>query len=117
LQKKYRLKRRSDFRRVFRAGTSVANRQFVLYIYRRKEEGPPRVGVSVSKKLGKAVKRNRIRRLIKEAIRQYLIEEIPDGIDLVVLARQPAATMDFSQIRSSLNHLFKKAKLIPPKSP
>lgn len=116
MQKKYRLKRRSDFRRVFRAGTSVANRQFILYIYHRKEEGPPRVGVSVSKKLGKAVKRNRIRRRIKEVVRQW-VEEIPDGVDLVVIARQPVATMDFSQIRSSLNHLFKKAKLISPKSP
>ncbi|MBN2908088.1 ribonuclease P protein component [Polycladomyces sp. WAk] len=60
MQKRYRLKRRNDFRRVFRAGMSVANRQFVLYVYDRGNDEPVRVGVSVSRKVGNAVTRKYI---------------------------------------------------------
>ncbi|MBS7530478.1 ribonuclease P protein component [Hazenella sp. IB182353] len=117
MQKKYRLKRRSDFRKIFRAGNSVANRQFVLVTRRNEELEEVRVGISVSKKVGNAVVRNRIKRTIKEIVRNW-IPYIKSQVDIVIVVRNPVATMDYHQIKSSLNHVFQRGKLFhtrPPK--
>ncbi|WP_124728590.1 ribonuclease P protein component [Staphylospora marina] len=108
MQKEYRLKRRNDFRRVFQSGESSANRQFVVVVLSRKGDGPPRIGVSVSRKVGKAVVRNRIRRLVKEVTRHW-IPELKPGIDFVVIARTGAASMDYQQVKSSLRHVYRRA--------
>jgi ribonuclease P protein component len=110
VQKEYRLKRRNDFRRVFQSGQSAANRQFVVVVLSRKTPGPPRIGVSVSRKVGKAVVRNRIRRLVKEVTRHWIPYLKPET-DIVVIARAPAASMDYRQVKSSLRHVFQRAKL------
>ncbi len=107
MRKEHRLRQRSDFRRVFRCGKSVANRQFVLYSYARKDNGPVRIGISVSKKVGNAVVRNRIRRRVKEVVRQWT-EQLPEQNDFIIIARRPAAEMDYKQIQSSLRHVFNK---------
>ncbi|SFX31146.1 ribonuclease P protein component [Thermoactinomyces sp. DSM 45891] len=114
MQKEYRLRRRNDFRRVFRFGTSAANRQFVVYLSPRHAgtglPPGPRIGISVSKKVGNAVVRNRVKRLVKEVTRHW-VPDLKKGIDVVIIARNPAATMDFYQVESSLRHVFKRAKL------
>jgi ribonuclease P protein component len=110
LQRVYRLKRRGDFRRVFRTGVSVANRQFVVYTAKRADVGGPRIGISVSRKVGKAVVRNRVKRLIKEVARHWM-KDIRPETDIVVIARNPVANMSYHQIKSSLWHVFSKAKL------
>lgn len=115
LQKKYRLRHRVDFRRTFRKGTSVANRQFVVYWSVRKEEGPVRIGISVSRKVGNAVTRNRIKRLVKEITRQW-VDSLPPETDLVLIARKPAADMDFHRMKTSLGHLMNKAGLFVKES-
>lgn len=110
LQGKHRLKRRNEFRRVFRSGQSCANRQFVLYTYRRKTDGPFRIGISVNRRVGNAVTRNRLKRIIKEVTRSWA-EHIHLQTDLVVIARKPTAEMDYHQIKKSLRHLFNKSKV------
>ncbi|GGE06137.1 ribonuclease P protein component [Marinithermofilum abyssi] len=112
MQKQYRLKRRNDFRRAFRTGSSAANRQFVVYRSPRREKGPVRVGISVSRKVGNAVTRNRIKRLVKEVVRQW-VDDLPANTDLIIIARNPAAEMDYHQIQSSLRHVFHRAQLLP----
>jgi ribonuclease P protein component len=64
-----RLSRSGDFKRAYREGSSKATRFLVLYRFRRSDEdaGDPRLGVTVSKKLGDSVTRNRIKRVLKEA--------------------------------------------------
>ena len=64
-----RLSRSGDFKRAYREGSSKATRYLVLYRFLRNEDdhGQPRLGVSVSRKLGDAVTRNRIKRVLKEA--------------------------------------------------
>lgn len=111
MQREHRLRRRNDFRRVFRAGSSTANRQFVVYKLKRCDGGPVRIGISVSRKVGKAVTRNRVKRLVKEVLRQK-IDCLPEGTDLVIIARSPAATMDYHQVESSLRHVMSKGKLL-----
>jgi len=110
LQAKYRLKKRSDFRAVFHRGRSFANRQFVLYVYKRKTKGPFRLGISISRKVGKAVIRNRMKRMIKEVVRGWAPKLKPQ-VDLVVIVRKQAVGMDYQQVKRSLRHLFNKVNL------
>jgi ribonuclease P protein component len=84
-----RLSRSADFDRVFRHGRSHAGRELVLYVFPRGESEPPRLGLSVSRKVGGAVQRNRVKRLLREA---FSVEggRLPAGTDAVVVARHEA---------------------------
>jgi ribonuclease P protein component len=84
-----RLSRSGDFERVFRHGRSHAGRELVLYVFPRGEQGPPRLGLSVSRKVGGAVERNRVKRLLREAFARESAR-LPDGTDAVVVARHDA---------------------------
>ena len=89
-----RLSRSADFDRVFRQGRSHAGRELVLYVFPRSEPGPARLGLSVSRKVGGAVERNRVKRLLREAFRQSC-DELPGGLDLVLIpAAANVATVD-----------------------
>jgi ribonuclease P protein component len=72
-----------------RRGRSHASKEFVLYVFPREEPGPPRLGLSVSRKVGGAVQRNRVKRLLREA---FAVEssQLPPGTDAVVVARHEA---------------------------
>lgn len=85
-----RLSRSADFERVYRHGRSHANRYLVLYAFPRGEGvGEARLGLSVSRKVGGAVERNRIKRLLREAFRARAAVATT-GHDLVVVARPDA---------------------------
>jgi ribonuclease P protein component len=84
-----RLSRSADFDRVFRNGRSLAGRELVLYVFPRGDEEPPRLGLSVSRKVGGAVDRNRVKRLLREAFAQES-ERLGAGTDAVVIARPDA---------------------------
>jgi ribonuclease P protein component len=84
-----RLSRSSDFQRIYRQGSSTASRFLVLYSFKRPTEAGtegPRLGLSVSKKLGGAVVRNRVKRLLREAF-QACAGHLAEEYDLVVIAR------------------------------
>jgi ribonuclease P protein component len=82
-----RLSRSTEFQRVYRQGRSKANRYLVLYSFARDAaEDASRFGVSVGRKIGNAVTRNRVKRTIREALDQ-LEPQLADGLDYVVLAR------------------------------
>ena len=81
-----RLSRSAEFDRVFRHGRSHAGRDLVLYVFPRAEDGVPRLGLSVSRKVGGAVERNRIKRLLREAFAREG-QRLPVGSDAVVIAR------------------------------
>lgn len=87
--KRPRLSRSSDFQRIYRQGSSTASRFLVLYSFKRPAEAGaegPRLGLSVSKKLGGAVVRNRVKRLLREAF-QGCAGHLAEEYDLVVIAR------------------------------
>ncbi|MGM0877095.1 MAG: ribonuclease P protein component [Bacillota bacterium] len=114
MRRKYRVKKNEDFQTVFKQGKSIANRQFVIYMLEKPEEREFRIGLSVSKKIGNAVTRNRVKRLI----RQVFLEEkhrIASGKEFIIIARKPAADMNYHEVKSSLNHLFRKAKIYQSK--
>lgn len=87
-----RLSRSADFDRVFRNGRSHAGRELVLYVFPRGEDDPPRLGLSVSRKVGGAVDRNRVKRLLREAFAQES-SRLPAGTDAVVVARTDARSL------------------------
>lgn len=108
MQKELRLTKKSDFNRVYRHGKSMANRQFVVYYLPQLAIGQYRLGVSVSKKVGNAVVRNRLRRMMKEIVRLHS-EQIKQQTDFILIARNPAATMNYKEMEKSIIHVLMKA--------
>ncbi len=109
LKKRNRLKKNEDFQKVFKHGTSIANRQFVLYTLDQPENDELRVGLSVSKKIGNAVMRNRIKRLIRQAFLEE--KERLKEKDYIIIARKPASQLTYEETKKSLQHLFRKSSL------
>ena len=95
--RRQRLSRSADFDRVYREGRSHANRHLVVYAFPRGDDeedagADPRLGVSVGRKVGGAVERTRVKRLLREAF-WAAADELPEGHDFVVVARPPAAEL------------------------
>ena len=89
-----RLSRSAEFERVYRKGRSKANRFLVLYAFPREDDAGegPRLGLSVSRRVGGAVDRTRVKRVLREAFWQEA-ERLPDGSDYVVVARPEAKAL------------------------
>ena len=86
--KRRRLSRSGEFDRVYRDGSSSATRHLVLYSFPRDqdEDAGVRLGVSASRKIGSAVERNRVKRVLREAF-WGLSERLPSDYDFVLVAR------------------------------
>lgn len=87
-----------EFERVYRRGTAYRGRLFSVHAFPN-EHGTPRLGLSVSRKVGKAVVRNTVRRRLREVFRSC-VSEIPNDLDLVVSARPAAADATFEELRA-----------------
>jgi ribonuclease P protein component len=109
-----RLSRSAEFERVYRHGRSTANRHLVLYTFPNTSTLRPRLGLSVSRKVGGAVERNRVKRLLRESFARTEGELSP-GQDIVVVARPSAAELvereGLAGIDASLTELIAKAGL------
>lgn len=119
-----RLSRSEDFTRVYRTGRSVANRYLVLYYFERSGSGAgtgdadagTRVGFSVSKRLGGAVDRNRIKRVLREVLRAHR-ESLKGDVDLVLIARTPIVGLlgvgGSKAVEEKMIEVLRKASLLP----
>ncbi len=107
-----RLSRSAEFERVYRQGRSVANRHLVLYTFPNASAQRPRLGLSVSRKVGGAVERNRVKRLLREAF-SHAEGGLAPGQDVVVVARPPARELaereGLAGMDASLAELLTKA--------
>lgn len=104
-----RLTTRRDFQAVYTHGKSCANAELVLYALRT--PGPLcRFGLSISKKVGNAVTRNRIRRILREICRRTLAGAAP--ADVVLVVRKGAVGRDSAHMTRAMTGLLRKAKMI-----
>lgn len=102
------LKENHEFRRLYHRGTSAVTAHLVLYC-RKNRLGKNRLGLTVSAKLGKAVQRNRVKRLLREAYRLHE-DAFATGVDLVLVARTRAVGASYSEIEKSLLRALKENK-------
>ena len=114
MNKKQRIKKNTEFQHIFKKGKSVANRQFVIYSIDN-DQDYFRIGISVSKKVGNAVVRNRIKRYIRQTFLELNDCVFPKK-DYIIIARNPAANLDFHETKKSLEHVLKIAKVLRKKS-
>lgn len=91
-----RVKARADFLRLSSASRRVHTPHFVLLLGARADQ-TTRLGITVTKKIGNSVKRNRVRRLVREVFRQHP-EIFPSGHDIVFIARTGAPELDFASV-------------------
>lgn len=96
-----------EFQRVYKKGQSYPGRYAVLY-YRQSHHQNLRLGITATKKIGKACKRNRARRLIYENMR-LLMPQLKPGYDIVVVARVAILDADFFTLGKELRKLLLKA--------
>ncbi|MFC4652981.1 ribonuclease P protein component [Lactococcus nasutitermitis] len=108
IKKTYRVKRTKDFNQIFSAKHSYANRKFVIYKLNTKQPHF-RVGLSVSKKLGHAVVRNRIKRLIRHAVAEFSSNLTKE--DFVIIARAGVQELNFEEVKTNLKHVLKLSKI------
>ena len=105
MKKNYRVKKNEDFSYIIKKKQSIANQSFIIY-YLKNDVGHARVGISVSKKLGKAVVRNKIKRQVRMIVQQTI--DFNDSCDYIVIVRNKYLDLDFNSNLNELKYLYKK---------
>ena len=111
LKKSYRLRKRLDFKRTYQRGKITKNKYFVLY-YAPNNLGTKQIGFSVSKKIGKAVVRNRVKRKLRETCKNN-IDFFPIGYNYIFIARHPIKYIDQKELQELIKKELFDLKLKP----
>jgi ribonuclease P protein component len=115
VQRKFRLTRSEDFKRVRRSGKSYAHPLVVLIVQTHEQpRARTRVGVAAGRTVGTAVCRNRAKRLLREAMRT-LIPRIAPGLDLILIARPGLVSATLEDAHRALINLLQRAQIFIPK--
>ena len=112
MQRKFRLTRSEDFKRVRRSGKSYAH-PLVVLIVQTHDQSRVKVGVAAGRTVGTAVHRNRAKRLLREAMRS-LIPNISSNLDLILIARPGLVTATLEETHRALLTLLERAKILIP---
>jgi ribonuclease P protein component len=108
-----RLTRRAEFLLAAAKGRKAPMPGLVLQALPRHDNGPARLGFTVTKKIGNAVIRNRTRRRLKEAARLVLARQPVSGVDLVLIGREATAKRDFAALQEDLRRALNKTRVAP----
>ena len=108
MKKEYRVTKSQDFDNIIRKKQSFANRQFVIY-YQENKLDHMRLGISVSKKLGKAHERNKLKRYVRESFKTR--KDFLKNYDIIIIVRPAAKGLSFLEFGSSIDHVLKRSKL------
>ncbi len=108
------LKKNSHFQRVYKNGKSKASKNLVVYWLNNENiNSVNRYGITISKKIGNAVVRNKLKRRIKDILRRWDDNNyIKPGLDIVIIARKPVVDLDYHQIKTDLKKLLYRSSLI-----
>jgi ribonuclease P protein component len=112
VQSKFRLTRSEDFKRVRSIGKSYAHPLVVLVLQVSEISTHVHVGIVAGKTTGIAVRRNRAKRLLRDALRPYLTS-FNSGWDLILIARPQLVTATLEDTRAALENLFRRAQILP----
>lgn len=110
-----KIKRNSEFQTIFKTGRIWSDSAAVLYVSRQRVPGN-RLGICVSKKMGNAVERNRIKRLLHESCRSLWAQVKPVG-DFVLLARRGIVGLGYEDVRQRVHSLLVRARLVDTSMP
>ena len=119
MQRKFRLTRSEDFKRVRRSGKSYAHPLVVLIVQTHDKRSSPvdqprvKIGVAAGRTVGTAVTRNRAKRLLREAMRP-LIPSIASSLDLILIARPGLVSATLEETRQALLNLLQRAQILIP---
>jgi ribonuclease P protein component len=112
VQRRFRLTRSEDFKRVRRSGKSYAH-PLVVLIVQKSDQPHIRIGVAAGRTVGTAVVRNRAKRLLREGMRT-LIPKIASGLDLILIARAGLASASLEDTHQAVQNLLQRAQIIIP---
>ena len=123
MQRRFRLTRSEDFKRVRRFGKSYAH-PLVVLIVQRSDQRQVRVGVAAGRRVGTAVIRNRAKRLLREAMRPLIPniglqhdvanQDNASGLDMILIARAGLSTASLEDTRQALQNLLQRAQILTP---
>lgn len=108
-----RLKQRADFLAAA-SGAKVATAAFVLQGRNRDDGGPARVGFTVSRKVGTAVERNRVRRRLRDIVRRSTQDGLRSGFDYVLVGRRTALNRQFDRMIEDFSNALRRLERTPP---
>lgn len=110
MNRRYRLSKSTDFKRVRRTGKSYAH-PFVVLIAKENKCHQLRIGVSAGKTVGNAVQRNRAKRRLRESIRTYIPCIQPEW-DVILIARKGIVDADWSELQQAVGSLLERSKIL-----
>lgn len=110
MEKKYRIRKNMEFKNIYKLGKNYWNRNLILYV---KKNGldETRVGYTITKKIGNAVIRNKLRRKMKEIYRLNF-HNIRQGYDLIFIAKKSIKDIPYKELEGSMIHIMSIAKVL-----
>ncbi|MCK9230575.1 MAG: ribonuclease P protein component [Syntrophales bacterium] len=106
IRRNEKIRTRSDFQAVYKKGKRIHSKSFIVLLSRN-DKGTARFGITVGKKVGNAVRRNRIKRLVREFFRLNR-DRFPESTDVVVIARKDLSLTGYREVASELGRIFKQ---------
>jgi ribonuclease P protein component len=110
MDKRNRLRKNEDFKKVYKYGKNYYNRNLIMYIMKNELEDT-RIGFTVSKKIGNSVVRNRVKRRIKEIVRKNL-KSIKEGYDIILIPKKNVSEINHKELENAIFHIFKLANVL-----
>jgi ribonuclease P protein component len=110
MEKKHRIRKDMEFKKVYKVGRNYWNRNLVLYVSKNKLDNT-RIGFTLTKKIGNAVTRNRVRRKMKEICRLNL-NNMKQGYDLVFIAKKNTVNLSYDELEKSMIHILGISKIL-----
>ncbi len=108
LPRAQRIRKRTDFQAVYHKGVRLGSKLFTVFALSTETDHPARVGLTVTRKIGNAVTRNRCKRLLREAVRKHWVL-LPDGTDMVLHARRGLDTAQAVDVEREIARTLSKA--------